>query len=361
MMRAWLMGIALGLSWFAQAAEEAVVRMTEEQSVRMGIVLQSVGAKTLEGRLRLPARVMVPPAQIEVVAAPLPATVTKVQVAYGETVKKGQPLARLQGAAFLETQRAYQEAQAQAALVTENRRRDEALFAEGIISQARLSASRAAEREAAARLVEKRQALRLAGLAETGDPGAIHDAVLMRAPFDGVVLEAMVEPGQRVDGQTPLFKLGRLAPLWLEVQASAEQAANLAPGDAVLLPGCAQPARVMLVAPQMQMASQSVLIRAEIPQPGGCVKPFQFIQAEMTKGRLNEGTMVPTAALARHQGKSWVFLAVEGGFRPLPVEVVDESPGMVRIKAEVPAGARIAVKGVAAIKAAWLGLSAGGE
>ncbi|NWG31444.1 MAG: efflux RND transporter periplasmic adaptor subunit [Rhodocyclaceae bacterium] len=360
-MRLWLMGVALGLSWFAQAAEEALVRMTEEQAARMGVVLQTVGATTMEGRLRLPAQVMVPPAQIEVVTAPLPALVTKVLVAYGETVRKGQPLARLQGAAFLEAQRAYQEARAQAALAAENRQRDEALFADGIISQARLSASRANEREAAARLAEKRQALRLAGLAESDEPGAIHDAMLLRAPFDGVVLEAMVQPGQRVDAQTSLVKLGRLAPLWLEMQASAEQAAHLSLGDAVSLPGCAQPARVTLVASQVQMASQSVLIRAEMDKPGGCVKPFQFVQAEVAKRHLAGGTMVPTAALVRHQGKSWIFLAVEGGFRPLPVEVEDESPGSVRIKAELPANARIAVKGVAAIKAAWLGLGASGE
>lgn len=360
-MRRGLMVIALGLACLAQAAEETVVRLTDEQVARMGVVLQSFGAKAMEGRLRLPAQVMVPPTQIEVVTAPLPAMVAKVLAATGETVKKGQPLARLQGAAFLEAQRAYQEAQAQAALAAENRRRDETLFADGIISQARLSTSRASEREAAARLAERRQALRLAGLAETSEADTFHDSVMLRAPFDGVVLEAMVQPGQRVDGQTPLFKLGRLAPLWLEMQASAEQAAHLSRGDAVLLPGCAKPARVTLVAPQMQMASQSVLIRAEIDKPGGCVKPFQFVQAEVAKRQLAEGVMVPTAALVRHQGKSWVFFAVEGGFRPLPVEVVDESPGMVRIKAEASADARIAVKGVAAIKAAWLGLGAGGE
>ncbi|MCX8086551.1 MAG: efflux RND transporter periplasmic adaptor subunit [Rhodocyclaceae bacterium] len=348
-------------SVMALAAEETLIRFSPQQAERLGIVIQAAGQGARQGGARLPAQVLIPPAQVEVVSAPLPAMVAKVLVAYGETVRKGQPLARLQGAAFLEAQRAYQEARAQAALAAENRRRDEALFADGIISQARLSASRTSEHEAATRLAERRQALRLAGLAETDAPGALHDAVLLRAPFDGVVLEALVQPGQRVDGQTPLFKLGRLAPLWLEMQASAEQAAQLVPGDAVLLPGCAQPARVTLIAPQMQLASQSVLIRAEMPQPAGCIKPFQFIQAEVARRRPAEGVMLPAAALVRHQGKSWIFLATAEGFRPLPVEVVDESPGMVRIRAEIPADAHVAVKGVAAIKAAWLGLGAGGE
>lgn len=41
---------------------------------------------------------------------------------------------------------------------------------------------------------------------------------------------------------TPLFKLGRLSPLWLEIQATPAQAAGLAPGDAVSVPGCQQEA-----------------------------------------------------------------------------------------------------------------------
>jgi len=359
-MRTLLSCLLVCLSWPAWAAE---IRMLPEQVARMGIVVQAAGEAAAGGGLRLPAQVTIPPAQIEVVAAPLPAMVANVRVAYGDTVKKGQVLARLQGASFLEAQREYSHAQAQATLAAESRRRDEALFADGIIAQSRLSATIAAERQAAALAAEKRQSLRLAGMAEPSSAAAPAGGAELRAPFDGVVLEAAAQPGLRVDALTPLFKLGRLAPLWLEIQASAAQAAGLAPGDAVVVPGCAAPARVVLVAPQMQMASQSLLIRAELAKPAGCVKPFQFVQAQVTPARgLPAGVWrLPTAALARHQGRAWVFVATEGGFQPTPVKVLDEAAEATTIAAELPADARIAVKGVAAIKAAWLGLGAGEE
>lgn len=358
-MRAFLIFLLTGLTGPAWAAE---IRLLPEQFARMGIVVQAAG-EVAGGGVRLPAQVTIPPVQIEVVAAPLPAMVANVRVAYGDTVRKGQVLARLQGASFLEAQREYAHAQAQAALAAENRRRDEALFADGIIAQSRLSATVAAERQAAALVAEKRQSLRLAGIAEPSSPAAPTGAVELRAPFDGVVLEASAQPGLRVDALTPLFKLGRLAPLWLEMQASAVQAAGLAPGDAVSVPGCATPARVVLVAPQMQMASQSLLIRAELAKPVGCVKPFQFVQVQATPTRHQRADVwrLPLSALARHQGRTWVFVAAEGGFEPTPVKVLDEAAETATVAAELPADARIAVKGVAAIKAAWLGLGAGEE
>ncbi|WP_131111519.1 efflux RND transporter periplasmic adaptor subunit [Sulfuricystis thermophila] len=352
--------IFAALSWFAvaQAAEEALVRITPEQAARMGIVVQPLGQKERAGTLRLPAQVVIPPGQIEVVTAPLPAMVARVAVAYGEPVAKGQPLVRLQGAAFLEAQRAFVESKTQAALAEENRRRDEALFQDGIISQARLSATRAAEREALARLDERRQALRLANLPPAHESGTTSDTVWLRAPFAGVVLEAPVQAGQRVDAQMPLVKLARIAPLWLEIQASATQAAGIAPGDTVMVPGCAKRAQVKLIAPQLQMASQSVVIRAELADPAGCVKPFQFVEAQLAKERQAGSIAVPVAALVRHQGKSWLFVATDGGFRPEPVEVVAETAEVTRIATSLPREARIAVKGAAAIKAVWLGLGA---
>ena len=50
-----------------------------------------------------------------------------VLAAYGESVDSGQPLARMQGEQMLALQRDYIQAQAQAEVASENRRRDEAL------------------------------------------------------------------------------------------------------------------------------------------------------------------------------------------------------------------------------------------
>ncbi|MFA4968975.1 MAG: efflux RND transporter periplasmic adaptor subunit [Sulfuritalea sp.] len=345
----------------ALAADEPV-RLTPEQATRSGIVSAALADMKAGAGIRLPAQVVVPPAQIEVIAAPLPAMVAALGAAYGETVKKGQWLVRLQGAQVLELQRDFANAQAQANLAGESLRRDESLYADGIIAQGRLSATRAVAQQAALLLAERRQALRLAGAAEPGTgSAALSGKTEVRAPFDGVVLEASVQPGSRVDSMTPLFKLGRLAPLWLEIQAAPAQAGGIRRGDAVSIPGCTQAGRVVLVAPQLQAASQSLLIRAELPKPDGCIRPFQYVQAEIASARqlADKTWRVPSSALVRHQGEVWVFLEAPGGFRPVAVKVLDETPDTTLVAADLAAESRLAVKGVSTLKAKWLGLGGG--
>lgn len=343
-------------------AEDTLVKFSPAQVKSLAIVSQSLGGFEARGERRLPAQVVVPPGQVEVVVAPLGGAVTAVLAAYGESVRKGQPLARLQGPQLLELQRDLAQTRAQADVAAENLRRDEALFAEGIIAGARLAATRSAERQAAAQFAERRQALRLAGLADPGaDLRGLSGAAELRAPIDGVVLEATAQPGQRVDAAVPLFRLGHLSPLWLEIQATPEQAAGLKPGDEVRVPGCARPGRLTLVAPHLNPMTQSLLLRAELDKPDGCVKPFQFIQAQMIAAGPTIGSSwrVPSGALARHQGRVWLFAEAAGGFRPLVAKVLEETEKTTLVTAEAPADTRVVVQGMAAVKAAWLGLGAG--
>lgn len=344
----------------AFSADE-LIPITSAQAGQSGIATAALADMKSVGGIRLPAQVIVPTSQIEVVAAPLPAMVAAVRVAYGETVRKGQVLARLQGAPLLELQREFALARSQADLASENLRRDESLFADGIIAQGRLSATRAAERQAALTLAEKRQTLRLAGLVEPGADATLASAAEIRAPFDGVVLEASAQPGQRVDAMTPLFKLGRISPLWLEIQATPAQAAGIAVGDEVSVPGCPSGGRVKVIAPQVDAHDQALRLRAELPYKVACVRPYQFVQVDVKPAEVatSYAWRVPPGALTRHQARTWVFVEVPGGFRPVAVQVLEESAQSSRIAAPVDATARIAVKGVAAIKGAWLGLGAG--
>lgn len=356
--------IACGLAGLALSAQadDALVKLTPGQVKSMAIVAQPLAGFASGGERRLPAQAVVPPRHIEVLAAPMAGMVVSVAAAYGETVKKGQVLARLQSAQVLELQREALQARGQARLATENLKRDKTLFDDGIIAAARLSATEVAERQAAAQWSEKRQALALAGASEPAADGAgLSGSLGIRAPFDGVVLESAVQPGSRVEASTLLFKLGRIGALWLEIQATPAQAAGLMPGDIVTVPGCAEKGVLSLVAPAMNPASQSLLLRAEMPKGAQCLKPFQFTQAEVAPAKAGTGWRVPNGALTRHQGQSWLFAETADGYRPIAVRILDETEKSSLIAAELPADMKVVVRGLAAVKAAWLGLGAGGQ
>lgn len=334
------------------------IRLSQAQSEKANIQTIPLNELVAEGGLSLPAQVIVPPAQVEVIAASAASLVAGVRVAYGDLVRKGQPLLSLQGGALLELQRDFSSARAQAGLATENRRRDEALFTDGIISQSRLSSARAVEIQAQALVGEKRQTLRMSGLADPGSDTERPGIAELRAPFDGVVLEVMAQPGQRVDATTPLLKVARITPLWLEIQASTVQAARMASGDQVQIPGCTVMGVIRLISPQMQSASQSQLVRAEIAKPDGCVKPFQFVHVMVTPRtvKVNDHWRLPASAVARHQGQAWVFVVTESGFLPVEVKVFDETIDKVTVTGNVNRQSRVVTKGISTLKAVWLGL-----
>lgn len=340
------------------SADDAPILLAPAQRQSMTIVTEPISGFSDAGARRLPAQALVPPRDVKVMAAPLAGLVTEVLVAYGESVKTGQPLARLRSAQLLELQREALRARSQAKLAAEALARDRALFAEGLIAASRLAATEAAESEAQAQWQERRQALALAGAAEPA-AGGFDGAIVIRAPFDGVVLETGVQPGSRVEASALLFRLGRIDGLWLEIQATATQAAGLAPGDAVVVPACPARARLTLVAPAMNPASQSLLLRAELPKGARCLAPFQYTQVEVLPAKSGSGWRVPNAALTRHHGQSWVFAETADGFRPVAVRVLDESEKTSLIAADLPADTRIVVRGLAALKAAWLGIGGG--
>lgn len=349
----------------AHAATEpsGALTLSAEQQRQMGVATRQLSEMKANGEHVLPAQVVIDPRQLEVLAAPLAGIVTRVGALSGETVKKGQVLGELRGAQLLELQRDFLAARAQAETAAESLRRDEALLGDGIIPQSRLSQTRLQHSQAVAQLAEKRQSLRLAGLGEPGQGAAnFNGSVTLRAPFDGVVLESAIQPGQRVDSNALLFKLGRLAPLGLEMQAPPAVAAGMRKGDVITIAGCANQGRVTVVAPSLTGISQSVLVRGELAKPAGCVQPYQQLQARVQSSAdtaTPHGWVIPREAVVRHQGQTWVFVADGKGYRPVAVKLAEEYEQALSIETDLPPRSALVVKGAMALKALWLGLGGG--
>ena len=355
--------LAAGVYCGAVLADAPLLSLKPEQAARAGLQTRPLAELKDGGEYLLPAQVVIDPRRLEILAAPLAGIVTRIAVLSGEYVKKGQLLGQLRGAQLLELQRDFLAARAQAETADEARRRDEALFNDGIIPRSRLSQTLSIQRQAAAALAEKKQSLSLAGLGDPGDNSSgVTGLVSLRAPFDGVVLESPVQPGQRVESNTLLFKLGALDSLALEMQAGPTLAGSIHPGDAIVLDGCPRAGKVTVVAPSLTGASQSILVRGELVNPAGCVRPFQQLQVRVRPGRKakQSGWIIPREALVRQEGQTWVFVAVDKGFQPHPVTLVEEFEHGLRIEGDLAAKTEIVVKGVSALKAVWLGLGSGG-
>ncbi len=344
-------------------ATDKLIPITAEQRAALRIRTVAMTAHAGAMTVGLPATVAIPPAQMRVVSAPLAGLITEVRVANGQGVRAGQVLAILRAEELVTAQRDLAQAAVQLRLATETAARDEALFEEGIIPAARLKAAQASLAQARAQVEERRAWLQLMGLdaaaigaAERGE--RLTDRLAIVAPIEGHVLEQAAVAGARVEPATALFKLARLDPLWLEIQAPAEVAALVKPGQGVSVPGTPFVGQVLSVGRQVS-AAQTVSVRARVANPDGRLRLNQNVAVRLEGLAGLKRWRVPARALVRAQGQDWVFVERPGGFEPQAVRVLTQSAQSAAIDGPFTGQERIAVEGVAALKAAWQGM--GGE
>lgn len=358
MPRLLLLLVIFAMQGPAQSGDK-VIPLTPAQQASLRVAVAPLLAHAGALSVGLPAQVVIPPAQERVVATPVAGLISEVRVAVGDNVRAGQTLAVLRGEDLIGAQRELAQAALQLRLAGESARRDEALFKEGIIAESRWQASQSAQAQSRAALNERRAWLRLMGLgaaaiqaAERGE--RLTDSITLAAPISGVVLEQNAMAGARVDSAAALFKVARLDPLWLEIQAPAEVAALVKIGQKVSVPGTAASGSVVLVGRGVSTA-QTVMIRARVNNPGGLLRLNQSVSARIQDVAGAKQWRVPVAAIVRQAGKSWVFVQRPGGFEPELVKVLSQSAQSVAIDAEFGGDEMIAVGGVANLKAAWLG------
>ena len=336
------------------------IKLTAVQISRLGIQLAAPQVETT-GRLNaLPARVVVPPRQMHVVSAPLAGVVNVVGFSPGDRVSRGQVLFELASPAVAELRRNTAQAQIQLQLAERNARRDQQLLDEGLISESRQRVSQAALAESRVVLAERREAMRLAGVQTKADS---QGTVSLRAPIEGIALELMVSPSARVEASTALARIAQSDPLWLEIQLPLRDAGRAVVGAMIKVPGSNQMARVLGVASDVSADSQSVSVRALLPNPNYALRPGQFLSIDLPVREAGDGSLwrLPTAAIVRIDDQPMVFVRDRNGFQPRPVEVRQSDSTSTLVSADLDAQMQIAVSGTASLKAIATGVGSTGS
>ena len=82
--------------------------------------------------------------------------------------------------------------------------------------------------------------------------------------------------------------------------------------------------------------------------------PGQKVTVRLLKPAARPMFSLPISAVMRAGEQSYVFVRVEGGFEARPVTIAGREGQSVTINEGLTAGQPVVVKGVAALKAAWL-------
>ncbi|MBW8327992.1 MAG: efflux RND transporter periplasmic adaptor subunit [Thiobacillus sp.] len=341
-------GLVLALFGATSAFAADMLPLTAAQKTNLGIVTAAAASQAASPALTYAARVTLPPASVRVAAAAGAALVTQLHVQAGDTVRRGAPLVTLSMPGLADAQATLTQARLKSQLAASNAARDEKLFGEGLIAEARLRATRSEAQSARASLMAAQAALAMLGTGKVSG-----STLTLTAPIAGVITESAAEPGQRVDAGMALVKVADLSKLALEIPLSPAQAQQVSVGQEVQVDGSAASGRITALLPQLN-AAQSVLARASLVDPQKLLRPGQSVQVAIAGTRSAQGLTVPASALVWKAGVPHVFVETRQGFTPTPVKLVRQNASQAEVTG-LAAGSRVATKGVAALKAQWLG------
>lgn len=355
-----LLALALS-SWPSALHAQAELKLSDAQARNLGVRLTHPVAVRTDLTLPYPVQIVIPTQQLRVVSAPMAGMVANLLVGRGDRVSAGQPLVILESPSFVSQQRDYLHALAQEHLASQQLKRNMDLFEGKAVPQRVLEASQAEARQAALVVAERRQMLHLSGMSDEailrlGQEAAISGTLTVNAPQTASVVEVTVSPGQRIEQSAPLIKLARLSPLWAEIAVPATNIRAIRTGAKVEITGYSTPGKVVLVSETIDPATQTILVRAEIPNDGE-LHPGQTTAARI--GFLSAGESaweIPYNGLVRRGEQTSVFVATAGGFRLVPVKLVAEDQDHVVISGHLTDQDEIAIGGISALRGILSGL-----
>ena len=133
------------------------------------------------------------------------------------------------------------------------------------------------------------------------------------APIDGVVLARNTNVGDFAGDDTVLFELADLSEVWVELHAIGESAAQLSAGQPVQISAATGDMRANTVIDMLlplATSGQSVVARAQLPNPDGRWRPGMTVGGEVTIAEERVPLAVKESGLQRFRDFTVVFAQV---------------------------------------------------
>ena len=142
--------------------------------------------------------------------------------------------------------------------------------------------------------------------------------VMVRAPFDGVVAERLVNTGEYVHADTTIATIVQLDPLRLELSVPEDAVAHFTEGADVsfgvaAFPGETFRGQVRYLGAAVRRATRDLLVEAVVPNPDQRLRPGMFATAEVKLGTVTLPVVPKTAVRSDERAVTDRVLVVAGG------------------------------------------------
>lgn len=346
------------------AGDGLKIRFESGQSAeKAGITTALPDSAFVKGGISFPARTALNENATAVVTARYGGVITGVKVDLGTAVGKGQVLATISSPEFAQTIAEFRSTENEARLKETDYLREKDLFEKKVSSRQELDNASALYHRARNAFEVFRQQLVNAGFAP-GDlsrlleQSAVLSDFILRAPVSGTITQRSASVGQTVGPETPIVTIVDLSSLWIHASVPASMGARLAPGNAIQVAfdaGALHSAKINWVSPEVDLASGTVKIRAQLKNPKQSLKSGMFCRAFLEGQGGGRLLAIPQDALANIDGIEVVFVRLESDLyevrRVAQEGVVD---GRAMIADGLKSSDRVVVGGTFVVKSEFL-------
>ena len=297
-----------------------------------------------EVAVNLPISGSLTPVSQATVRSKVAAEVLETLVQEGMPVRKGQVIARFDGAdlrARLITQDALvDEARAKLSLAQKNRQSNETLLKQNYISQNAFDTMHNGVELAQANLKSAMSQREVAQI-------AVADT-LIKSPVDGIVSKRSVQAGEKVSPDSALFTIVNLSQLILEAQVPSSEIPRISIGQSVNFNvdgfnGRNFSGKVARINPATEAGSRSMLVYIEVGNADGALKGGMFAKGNLTLQKNGAYPVIPLSAARQQNGKDVVYKVVKNQVQLQAVKLGlrNEDEGVVQVLEGLDAGANV--------------------
>ena len=178
--------------------------------------------------------------------------------------------------------------------------------------------------------------------------------LLMRSPLKGIVVRRNVEPGSVVNGGDPLMFLADPKVLWFTGNVFEQDARLIERGQRIRIYLEAYPEREIIskinyVSPTVDTQSRGILIRADIDNSDGSLRPDMFANGKLRTGSI-QAIVVPQTAVVRDKETVYAFIRTSPeNYRRIIVKGFDFDGKQFAITEGVEPNADLLIKGAVLI------------
>jgi cobalt-zinc-cadmium efflux system membrane fusion protein len=342
-------------------AEGNFIQLNQQQIENLGIKIGKLKRANQVPLFSAPAKVVVPPENDFIVSAPLAGLVVKMNVSVGDKVSKGDVIGLINSPELLTLQGNYLKAVSAMTLASVTYHRDKKLNKEGIVSGRSEQESYSVYKAAEIEVNEAKQLLQIVGMTsneikQLDTAGQLMRKLVVRSPVSGRVLERMAATGSRVDNQAPLYRVANLDVLWLEINVPQEHINDIKIGEKILVEGGQTEAEIRILGQGVNPENQTVLARATIKDAPNTIRVGQKLTIQHMQESVSETYLLNDVAIAHHNGKAYIFLKENDGFKVSEIKTLGQQSGASVISGTFSGGEEIAINNSATLKAIWLGL-----